>query len=75
MAMKGCSAFAKALASLEPHHRLVSEVQSVYSTASADWAISFSKMFLVILPVAGIEPLNNKKYSIFSNNNTKCDLL
>ena len=54
MTMKGCTAFPKAPASLEPHHQIVwchiqgnhwvgvlpsAEVQSVYSTAPADWAI------------------------------------
>ena len=54
MAMKECSAFPKAPASLEPHHQIVlchipdtrwggsypsAEVQSVYSTSPADWAI------------------------------------
>ena len=58
--MKGCSAFSKAPASLEPHHQIVNsghsldgsypfaETQSVYSTAPADWAInicSFSVIF------------------------------
>ena len=52
MAKKGCSAFPKTPASLEPHHQIVYchirtliggsypsvEVQSVYSTAPADWA-------------------------------------
>ena len=53
MAMKGCSAFPKALVSPEPPHQIVkwdiqddfggksypsAEVQSVYSTALADWA-------------------------------------
>ena len=53
MAMRGCSAFPKAPASLVPHHQIVychkqdthwggsypsAEVQSVYSTAPADWA-------------------------------------
>ena len=50
MKMKGCSAFSKALASLEHHHQIVSHhiqdthwgeeilTQSVYSTAPADWA-------------------------------------
>ena len=53
MAMKGCSAFPKAPALLEPHHQIVwcqiqdthwvkesypsAEVQSVYSIAPADW--------------------------------------
>ena len=55
MAMKGCSVFPKVPALLGPHHQTVkcdiqdthlgggsypsAEVQSVYSTASADWAI------------------------------------
>ena len=53
MAMKGCSAFPKAPASLEPHHQIVvismthvgggsspcAEMQLVYCTAPADWAI------------------------------------
>ena len=54
MEMKGCSAFPKAPASLEPHHQIVqchiqdthggwsylsAELQSVNSTAQADWAI------------------------------------
>ena len=50
MAMKGCSAFPKSPASLEPPIRLFSvisriligcltEVQSVYSAAAADWAL------------------------------------
>ena len=52
MAMKGCSAFPNAPASLEPHYQIVgchiqdthrgyypsTEMQSVYSTAPADWA-------------------------------------
>ena len=54
MVMKGYSAFPKAPALLEPHHQIVkchiqdtrwrggsypsAEVQSVYSTAPADWA-------------------------------------
>ena len=53
MAMKGYSAFPKAPALLQPHHLMFSvisrhslgggsypsaEVQSVYSTAAADWA-------------------------------------
>ncbi len=52
MAMKGCSAFPKAPASLEPYHQIVvifrtlivggeyypsAGVQSVYSTAPTDW--------------------------------------
>ena len=55
MAMKGCSAFPKAPASLEHHHQIVkcrirtlvgegsnpsAEVQSVYSTAPVDWKTS-----------------------------------
>ena len=54
MAMKGCNAFPKAQASLEPHSQIIVsylghllgesypalEVQSVYSTALANWAIS-----------------------------------
>ena len=55
MAMKECSAFPKAPASLEPHYQIVlchiedtrwvvaypsAEVQLVYSTAPADWAIT-----------------------------------
>ena len=58
MAMKGYSAFPKAPASLEPYHQIVychiqdtrwgwsypsAEVQSVYSTAPADCAISLYK--------------------------------
>ena len=53
MAMKGYSAFPKAPASLEPHHQIVlchiqdtlvgsypsREMQMVYSTAPANWAI------------------------------------
>ena len=46
MAMKGCSTFPKALALLEAHYQIVgggsyssAEVQSVYSTSPADWAI------------------------------------
>ena len=58
MEMKGCSAFPKAAAILEPHHEIVKyhiqdtrlvggsysseEEQSVYSTAPADWAINES---------------------------------
>ena len=53
MAMKGCSEFPKAPASLEPHYQIVechmsdtrrggsylsTEKQSVYSTVPADWA-------------------------------------
>ena len=44
MAIKGYSAFPKTPALLEPHHQIVREsypsadVQSVYSTAPADWA-------------------------------------
>ena len=53
MAMKECSKFPKAPASLEPHHQIVNfitrtligggsypfaEVQSVYSITPADWA-------------------------------------
>ena len=58
IAMKACSAFPKALASLEPQHQLFrvisrtlvggvsypsAEVQSVYSTAPGDWAIHILK--------------------------------
>ncbi len=46
MAMKGCSAFSKAPASLEPHHQIVQchiqarcQMQLVYSTVLADWSI------------------------------------
>ena len=53
MAMKGCSVYPKSPALLEPHHQIVyshvrtlvgglypyAEVQSVDSTAPADWAI------------------------------------
>ena len=54
--MKGCSAFSKASALLEPHHQIVlvsypgyslkesylsGEMQSVYSSAPADWAAHF----------------------------------
>ena len=45
MAMKGYSAFPKALALLEPHHQIVFpsvEIQSVYSTAPADLAIQLN---------------------------------
>ena len=60
MAMKRCSVFPKAPASLGPHHHCLAsysghswgvgsylsvEVQSVYSTAPADWAISQSLDF------------------------------
>ena len=63
MAMKGYSTFPKAPALLEPHHQIVLchiqntrwgggsypsvEVQSVYSTAAADWAIqkNYSRQF------------------------------
>ena len=56
MAIKGCSAFPKAPALLEPQHQIIvsypghslgrgsypsAEVQSVYSTAPADWANFF----------------------------------
>ena len=56
MAMNGCSAFPKAIALLELPHQIVqchiqdthwffypsAEMQSVYSTAPADWATTFS---------------------------------
>ena len=59
IAIKGYSVFPKAPALLEPHHQIVkyhimtlvgvgdypsAEKQSVYSTASADWATSSMKL-------------------------------
>ena len=64
MATKRCSAFPKAPALLWPHHQIdkchiqnthwrnsypSAEVQSVYSTAPADWAISLLKFSLLKL--------------------------
>ena len=67
MAMKEYSAFPKAPALLEPHHQIVSchiqdtlygggsypsaEVQSVYSTAPADWAIHRFKCQTVLFQI------------------------
>ena len=65
MAMKGYSAFSKALALLEPHHQIVkyhvqdthlqgsypsAEMQLVYSTAQADWADGALGSIIAIIP-------------------------
>ena len=67
MAMKGYSAFPKALAFLEPHHQIVlyhikdtrfrgsyhfAELLSVYSTSPADWITGRPYIFLLEALVA-----------------------
>ena len=67
MAMKGCFAFLKAPASQETHHQIClvsytghslgaesypsAEVQSMYSTAPADWAIQTKDIVSNMSPV------------------------
>ena len=82
MAMKGCSTFSNAPALLEPHHQITivsyqghllwmrsypsAEVQSVYSTAPADWVIHFDVFWTIFRVMLVCDMISHSK-KLFSN--------